>query len=271
MGRRYPPVGERTQAIAAIAALNTFSAAQVEGSKSAAPLGDTDCCSVTHLPRRPQGRTNNARLYFGMDDDGYVYVTARSRAAQRVWPAAKTDYRCPFGSLGGCSTLDQNRLLATSATTPAAFGALTSYSAPPATMSATRGTESGAPSLLPSPRLPRLGHCLPRRCHHRHPSAGRTIRASAWLGTTRRESWRVSAPASPLILAGGSPWRCGCPLHPPPCTHPPHPPLPPPHRISFDDLAPHPHPPLRAVQRASGGCVGWWGELGVALRASASA
>ena len=95
MGRRYPPIGERTRAIAAIAALNTFSAAQVEGSKSAAPLGDKDCCSVTHLPRRPQGRTNNARLYFGMDDDGYVYVTARSRAAQRVWPAAKNGLPLP--------------------------------------------------------------------------------------------------------------------------------------------------------------------------------
>ena len=92
---RYPPVGERTQAIAAIAALNTFSAAQVEGSKSAAPLGDEDCCLVTHLPRRPQGRTNNARLYFGMDGDGYVYVTARSRAAQRVWPATKNGLPLP--------------------------------------------------------------------------------------------------------------------------------------------------------------------------------
>ena len=89
-GRRYPPVGERTRAIAAITALNTYSAAQIEGSSGAAPLRRKDCCSIAHLPRRPsKGGVNQARHYFGMDADGYVYVKARSRAALRSWPVDK--------------------------------------------------------------------------------------------------------------------------------------------------------------------------------------
>ena len=89
-GRRYPPVCERTRSVAAIAARNTFSEGQVEGSRGAAPLRPKDCCRVDHLPTRPpKGCANTARHYFGMDVDGYVYVKARSRAALRVWPADK--------------------------------------------------------------------------------------------------------------------------------------------------------------------------------------
>jgi hypothetical protein len=94
--RRYPPVSERRRVIGELASLHTFTAAQVMGSKGAAPLNDDDCCGLTHIPHRPQGgRVNRARHYFGIDEDGYVIVIACSHAAQLLWPTTKDGQPLP--------------------------------------------------------------------------------------------------------------------------------------------------------------------------------
>lgn len=91
---RHPPRGDLRAALEQIAAVNSFTVAQVMPADTAAPCALRDlspCCQVEELPSHPAPGRRHSPFRFGMSVEGYVYVKA-ARGARRGWrPAPPPD------------------------------------------------------------------------------------------------------------------------------------------------------------------------------------
>ena len=91
---RHPPRGDLRAALEQIAAVNSFSVAQVMPGDTPAPCAlrdQTPCCQVEELPSHPARGRRHSPFRFGMSVEGYIYVKA-ARGARRGWrPAPPPD------------------------------------------------------------------------------------------------------------------------------------------------------------------------------------